>query len=146
MMIKRKILIKNEKGEVVQSFDSVKQAAQHFGISATTMSYRAKTDYTKDGFTTCYETNRMPLGSKKKWIPKNYRFQDDNTELDRDKYAIVKYEVVHKRICITPCPFKRAPKPLVGSASCLICSSFKGRNINSHEVACSNLLSKVPMN
>lgn len=49
---------------------------------------------------------------------------------------LIPYEVKSVRICITPCPFVEHPKPLVGSASCQACTSFRGLDKVNHQVAC----------
>lgn len=56
--------------------------------------------------------------------------------LDRERYLILKYEVRNIVQCITPCPFMLAPKAMIGSPRCQQCSSFRGRNKSTHEVAC----------
>lgn len=61
-------------------------------------------------------------------------------ELDRERYLILKYEVRNIVQCITPCPFMLAPKAMVGSPRCQQCSSFRGRNKETHEVACKRKL------
>lgn len=69
--------------------------------------------------------------------PKKKVYKTDDVELDREQYRILAYEVKNIRVSITPCPFKGSPKPMVGSGNCVRCSSFRGRNKVTHEVACS---------
>ena len=64
---------------------------------------------------------------------------EDKTELDGEKYTLVSYEMTAERICITPCPYREAPKPKVGSAACMRCGSFHGRNRTTLQVACGAL-------
>ena len=68
--------------------------------------------------------------------PDKFEFSGDS-ELDSSKYSIVHYELSVGRICITPCPYKEMPKPMVGSARCLGCPSYHGRNRTKQQVACS---------
>lgn len=63
----------------------------------------------------------------------------DNTELDSEKYTLVSYAITASRVCITPCPYREAPKPKVGSAACMKCGSFHGRNRTTLQVACGAL-------
>lgn len=60
-----------------------------------------------------------------------------NIEAASKKYNVVSYELTAGRICITPCPYRESPKPKVGSADCLDCPSFHGRNRYTRQVACS---------
>lgn len=142
VMIGRKVLVKNSNGDIIEEYNSATEAANHYGINSSTMSYRAKTGFQKDGKTFTYDSNQLPPSRRKRSMPKHEQFQDDDVELNRNKYAIVPYEVKDGRICITPCPFHNYPKPLVGSGKCINCSSFRGRNKKTHEVACNNSLGK----
>jgi len=65
------------------------------------------------------------------------RTEADDIELNSEKYSIVSYELVFGRLCITPCPYREAPKPKVGSGLCMDCPSFRGRNRTKQQVACS---------
>lgn len=144
-------------------FDCIGDAARMAGIYTSNMTSRIKTGYTKDGFSfrfvndgeslsdiPCLSpkrkrgekfiiTEKSPKEDAFKAVKKTRRksvFEEDTTELDRSKYLIMKYEVRNLRECITPCPFKEYPKPMIGSAMCMKCGSFKGRNRTTHEVAC----------
>lgn len=63
----------------------------------------------------------------------------DKTELNGEKYTLVSYEMTAERICITPCPYRESPRPKVGSAACMKCGSFHGRNRSTLQVACGAL-------
>lgn len=63
--------------------------------------------------------------------------EEEDAELDGNKYTILSYELISDRVCVTPCPYKDAPKPKVGSALCMACGSFHGRNRSKKQVACS---------
>lgn len=63
--------------------------------------------------------------------------EEEDVELDGEKYTILSYEMVAGRVCVTPCPYKDAPKPKVGSSLCMACGSFHGRNRRKKQVACS---------
>ena len=146
-------------GKSIGYFDCIADAARMTGIRTTSMTQRIKNRFVKNGIgfrfmeegedltgITCLsperkrgerfvKTEKMPKQTNPKKEKKSV-FEDDNTELNRDKYLILKYEVRNLRECITPCPFKEAPKPMIGSAMCMKCGSFKGRNRKTHEVAC----------
>lgn len=140
-------------------FECIGDAARMAGIYTTSMTLRIKTGYVKDGVSFRFvkdgdDLNAIPRLSperkrSEKFTPKGKMprktkpkkekksvFEEDDTELNREKYLILKYEVRNLRECITPCPFKEAPKPMIGSAKCIKCGSFKGRNRTTHEVAC----------
>lgn len=81
------------------------------------------------------EIKRRAIKQKPKEKP-----EPKEVELDRERYTIFKYEVRNIIQCITPCPFMVAPKAMIGSPRCQDCSSFRGRNKATHEVACSRKL------
>lgn len=63
--------------------------------------------------------------------------EKEDVELDGEKFTILSYELMAGRVCVTPCPYKDAPKPKVGSSLCMACGSFHGRNRKKKQVACS---------
>lgn len=132
----RKAVAKNENGDVVQTFESVNDAAQFFNMKHTLLLYYIKRGIQINGLYVDYLEERSPIKKKKTYIPKKCHFEEKEVELDREKYLIIKYEVKDKRICITPCPFMDAPKHMVGSGKCITCSRNRGRNKSTHEIAC----------
>lgn len=126
----------NENGEIVHEFETVRDAANHFGLHHSTICYRVHRGFFFDGLKFHYRMR--PTKRECKIKATRCEYKDDDVELDREKYKIVPYEVRFGRVSITRCPFKRYPQPLVGSGECMRCSSFKGRNKKTHEVACSS--------
>lgn len=68
--------------------------------------------------------------------------ENEELELLKGKYDIIQYELAAGRVCITPCPYRESPKPKVGSALCLSCTSFHGRNRVRQQIACSAVSGK----
>lgn len=130
-------------GHVI-TFNSLKEAAAFAGIPISTMSVRIRTNIpdSKGWLYTPVDCKILPEPKEKRRIPKKTVYKDDDVELNREKYHIVPYEVINKRVCITPCPFMQHPKKLVGSGKCIKCGSFRGRNKKTHEVACNRLITK----
>ena len=134
-MITRRIIIRDANSkEVVKEFDSVTKAAAFFGITSSALHNRYKRGLIYDGYMIEYPDEPQPA---KTFIQKTTRRILEECDLDRERYNIIKYEVKYGHVCVTPCPFLRAPKPMVGSGLCIKCSRNRGRNKKTHEIACS---------
>lgn len=145
-------------GEIVGYYNSTSDAAKHLNRYTTTITKRVEREAVIDCILLRYPRDNEDYQSYKclspmrleKELPKKnpqkrgrpkkegkvYNYDD---ELD-DKYTLVDYEVKDLRICITKCTVRDFPQPLVGSAACARCPSFKGRNKKTHQVACSHIL------
>lgn len=141
---KNKVVI-YKNGEVLGVIDSMLCAAHYVGINYTGVRKMVATGKRRDGyFVRLYnhETDSsLPNITPHKDPPirKEYRCQgkpESIRDSDRKKYTIIHYEVRCLHICVTPCPFKQSPKPLVGSVNCIRCGSFKGRDKRTQEVCC----------
>lgn len=140
----RVIAIRKSDGEQIK-FARVKDAAKFAGITPSSMSHRISCG-TVDGKGYYYIMDeggeltkwQMYRARKKSYDKRNYLNED--VELDKEKYRTIPYEVRNLRESITPCPFKEYPKPMVGSVQCVRCTSFRGRNKQSHEVACCRII------
>jgi hypothetical protein len=130
-------------------FDCIGDAARMAEISTTSMTGRIKSQYVKNGVSFRFakegeDLDGVPCLSPKRERPeisvkkKDFKPKEASKKLDGEKYTILKYEVRNIRECITPCPFKEAPKPMVGSAKCMSCGSYRGRNRIAHEIACNH--------
>ena len=86
-----------------------------------------------------FEKIALPKKGKEKEIA---RETFDMEEADK-KFNVVEYQLSAGCICITPCPYRDSPKPKVGSAACMNCTSFHGRNRVTQQVACSAVNGKV---
>lgn len=132
--IKKSVIVSDIDGNILEQYPSIKEAARSHGCSHTTMMYRISTGRAFNGFIfKLADPNEEPLPLTVFLTKKEYTFDD---ALDEDKYTIVQYQTVNN-ICITPCPFKPSPRPMVGNGQCVKCSSFKGKNKTNHQVACS---------
>ena len=92
----RKAVAKNENGDVVQTFESVNDAAQFFNMKHTLLLYYIKRGIQINGLYVDYLEERSPIKKKKTYIPKKCHFEEKEVELDREKYLIIKYEVKDK--------------------------------------------------
>ena len=132
------VIARNLDGEIVNRYESIHDVSRKLKVLHPNVLYWVRTGYIKDGLKYEFENkeDNAPFTSYKYYHTK----PKDNVELNRDKWHIIKYEVINKRVSITPCPYRRYPKPMVGSGLCQGCSSFRGRNKISHEVACGKKL------
>ena len=158
-----KAVVMEVDGEVVGWFDCTSDAARKFGHGISTISKRIERRAVVNGVLLRYpragedvealaslspqreqayidRAKVRPLKPGRK--PKPSLSNGDDVELDAERYVIVPYEVVNKRVCITKCRIKDRPQPLVGSVACMKCPSFRGRNRKTHQVACNNVLRK----
>lgn len=133
-MVKRVIVKDALSKKVVKVFDSVTKAAKFFGVTGSALHHRYKKGLVYDGYLIEY-SDEAPIAEN--FVEKTSKHTLDECELDRERYNIIKYEVKYGHICITPCPFLEAPKPMVGSGKCIRCSRNRGRNRITHEIACS---------
>lgn len=133
----KQVDVYDAEGNLIHEFDSISAASRYTGVKHCAILYRIKSGLVKDGMGFKFR-NQEDIDSLNPYPYYKIKSMEDK-ELDRDKYKIIQYEVKYKRVSITPCPFKESPKPMVGSASCMECKSFKGRNRQKHEVACSRV-------
>ena len=130
--------IHKDTGEEIH-FTHVREAAKFAGVRQTTMSYRIRArSVDKNGYYYIAEDltpEQLERKASRLKNPPPKEYKSDDMELD-GRYHILKYEVRNLRVSITPCPYRRYPKPMVGSGECQKCTSFKGRNKQTHEVAC----------
>lgn len=56
--------------------------------------------------------------------------------IEEGDYTAVPYEQKYGVVCITPCPYYEAPKPMVGSSRCHECSSYISQNRETRHVYC----------
>lgn len=144
-------------GNPIGWFDCITDVARKFGHTTSTITKRIERKAVINGVLIRFPNEGENIESlpylsppkkygklgkiKSKRITKKEKeisYKNDDVELDREKYNIVKYEVRNLRVCITRCAYRDYPQPLVGSAACVQCHYFRGRNKKDHEVACSN--------
>lgn len=134
---KRACIVEDAEGNVVAEYSSIKSVAKDYGITQATMRYRIMTGKVYNGFVfkLANKNEKIQLSNP---LTKSQRksLKKTDTIVDRDKYRIIKYEMKY-HICITPCPYMQYPKYMVGSGRCLSCSHFRGRDIETNEIACS---------
>lgn len=149
-------------GEIVGYYNSTTDAAKKFNRYATTITKRVERGSVIDCVLLRYPNDDEDYKSYKCLSPKvmeketprekpvkierpkkEKKVFNYDDELDAEKYTIVNYEVKNLRICVTKCTVRDYPQPLVGSAACVRCPSFKGRNKKTHQVACSHILRKI---
>ena len=153
-----------ENGKVVDIFSSIQDASRSLGIHVSTIEWRIRQKKAIKGVKLRYLTEEeeetgikflidflnkgkeekkreaeKPPEKKMKQVGPSL---EDDVELDSGKYSIIHYETISGHICVTPCPHLEAPKPKVGSALCVGCPSFHGRNRTRQEVACGNSVKK----
>lgn len=137
MAPKRKpIIVRNVDGSVHKRYASVKETAKDYNTGHFNVLYWIKSKMVKDGRTFEFEN---PSDYKEGgYCYKRTRYQSTTTkdsELN-PKYTILSYETKCPKVHITPCPFHESPKPMIGSAKCQMCGSFRGINRVNKQVAC----------
>lgn len=143
----KQIVIEKE-GEVVAIFASIKDAEIITRMSSSTIDYRLTKGGDIKGLTFRYcipsEVESFErITAPKKGKAKTIACDTFDMEKATEKYNVVSYQLAAGHICITPCPYRESPKPKVGSAACLDCTSFHGRNRLTQQVACSAVNGKV---
>lgn len=131
-MKSKEVIVCDADGNVIDQLPSVKETARRYGFAHASILYRIYTGCSKGGIVFRFADPNNPVNENlKRYGNKPVNFDD---KLD-DKYNILDYKTVNG-VCITPCPFKESPKPKVGSAACLKCRQFKGKDKTKHQVAC----------
>ena len=143
----RKIYVKDMNGETVRVFDSLKDAAEVYGVSSSTISYWANNGCIKDGYSFEYdpgeEEAKLFGGNPKKPKKPKAEVAVEDVELDMENNHILSYETIGTRVCVTPCPYRINPKPTIGSVQCQCCGRFQGINRKAHEVACKKVICRL---
>ena len=129
-------------GEVIAIFSSTAEASLLTGMCEKSIRYRMDKGEEVKGVLYRHARPKevaalKSINASKKNKLKALEGDTCNIEAASKKYNVVSYELTAGRICITPCPYRESPKPKVGSAECLNCQSFHGRNRRTLQVACS---------
>lgn len=135
----RRINVIDLNGDVLDTFETLKDAAQFYGVKESTIIYRIKTQHIFNGEMVQYETVLPHDCLEAKRYKRNRYKKNENIrwcDVDKDNYKKVEYKIKMKHVCITPCPYSQSPKPMVGSARCEGCSRFKFRDSESKIVYC----------
>lgn len=131
---RKQVDVFDENEELLEQYESIQAAAMHYGVNHCTILYWIGAQRPKNGRIFRFHNEEY---SSSRHIYRYYHVKaTDDKVLDKENNTILKYEVINKRVSITPCPFKEYPKPMVGSGLCVRCNSFRGRNRKDHEVAC----------
>ena len=131
----------DENGTVVKEYKSMQEVSDITGVNLSTLFYRfyhlvpsdgllyiLKTSYEKVLQNNLHEIFYSHRNLNKIRMEKSVKKKVNHT---------IKYEVRHKLVCITPCPFSESEdRPKVGSARCVNCSSFVEKNTEAKEVYC----------
>lgn len=116
----RRVEVYDTSGAIVNQFDKAVEAAIHYNISESTLSYRIK----RGGY----------YGGLKFVSSKLYDAHPKKEPGKKIEKHSLEYEA-NGRICLTPCPYKKDMK--IGSVLCQECHSFHGIDRNEHTVKCS---------
>lgn len=143
-----KQIVVEKDGKVIAVFDSIESAELLTKMNYSSIYYRLSKGCEVKGLTFRHcilkETEAFErIACPKKGKDKEIAYDTLDMEEANKKYNVVNYELAAGRICITPCPYQEAPKPKVGSAACMKCISFHGRNRLTQQVACSAVNGKV---
>lgn len=107
------VVVKNLEGEIVNRYESLHDVSRKLNVLHPNVLYWIRTRYVRNGLTYEFENKE----DNTPFTPYCYYHTKpiEDVELDKSKYNVIKYEVINKRVSITPCPYKRHPKPMVGS-------------------------------
>lgn len=103
-------------------FESLSEAGRAFGLTTATVAYHVKRGTPINGYR---------LVTRQLVAHKNVKDKGIDGEGN-----LVRYDTSQIHVCITPCPYAEAPKPMVGSASCMRCSCFLGKDTEKKIVRC----------
>ena len=116
------INVYDKDGKLIKSYKRMKDAADAYGVTPSTIGYRINTGKPYKGVT--FRRGAIPCTEdairKQSTIPEDFE-------------NLLDYEEEH-RICYTPCPYKTGIK--IGSVLCQSCFSFKGMDRENHKLAC----------
>lgn len=131
---KKPVIVYDKDNNVIAEYSSIKDASEAFKCSHTTMIYRISAGREFNGLLfKLANPNETTMPLTRFLSKKEYTFDD---AINTDKFTIIEYKTVNN-VCITPCPFKPAPRPMVGNGKCVRCTAFRGKNKTNHQVACS---------
>lgn len=103
-------------------FDSLSEAARFFGLTTGTILYHVKRGTPVNGYMLAYSNKETGKDVK-------------DMGVEGEGYQVT-YEVSDMLVCITPCPYVEEPKPKVGSAYCMRCKHFLGKDMKRKIVRC----------
>lgn len=130
------VVVHDLDGNFLERYYSVSDAAKHYSTTHPNMLYWIRQSLVKGDRVFSFENPDDEFHHTN--YNQYHRIKHvEDAELDREHYAIMRYEVKFQRVSITPCPFHEYPKPMIGSGACQACSFFKGRDRKTREVACS---------
>lgn len=122
------IIVTAEDGTFIKEYKSINDAAEAYGLSGAAIKYRATKGIVFNG-------QRFSLGEKKYHSdPEKYKWK--RRKKIKERFKTLSYQTRY-HVCLTPCPFKEAPKPMIGSSLCQSCSSFQGHDKEKQIVSCS---------
>lgn len=141
MVDKGNIWAIDETGSIVKTFKSMQEVSDYTGVKLCTLNYRYYHLVPTDGLLYIQKSSYDDLMKNDiKNIFYSRRVINQVREIKSYKKKVnhtIKYEVRHKLVCITPCPFSESEdRPKVGSARCVNCSSFVEKNTETKEVYC----------
>lgn len=117
----RSIVVKNSEGEIIERYKSVCEASRAFDVTYPTIAFWIKKQKVINGNTIHYEKERIE--------PKTV------TETYVKEIHTLEYKTINGKVCISPCPFLQAPKPMIGSGACKMCIHYI-RTLPEQKVEC----------
>ena len=136
----KKVLASKENGKPIRIYRSIEAVVKHHNTYRQKVLNHLESGKPFEGMILTYIDAWLPkvprIPKEKKRKPEKKADKKDREWTESNKPMVLPYEVKNSRICITPCPYQDAPKPMIGSGRCVNCSSNYGRNIKTHEVLC----------
>ena len=128
MKTKKPVLQFDCEGKLIRRYESVRECRMALGLSHGNILYWIRNGMFRRGSYFEFEDESNPQKTVKRKTSEEKSFVG---------CTIVRYELRNNIECITPCPFKRDPKPKVGSYACGQCVNFEGKDKIKQEVICS---------
>ena len=140
--MKEKQIIVEKGRKIIAIFASLEDAEILTGMNKASIEFRLEKGGVMKGlrFRRCIPDEKEAferISFPKKGKDREIALDTFDMEEAGKKFNVVDYLLAAGRVCITPCPYREAPKPKVGSAACMNCASFQGRNQLTRQVACS---------
>lgn len=125
----KKVILCDEQGTPVHRFTTVAECAQFLNTAVGVVTFRILSGAKINKWTPMF----CDASPSIKRIEKQCKYKKHDTD------TFVPYQTVKKKILITPCPYRdwdNGNRPLVGSANCAACTSFRGKDRENQNVRC----------
>lgn len=125
----QKVILCNERGIPVHRFATMVECAEFLNTTVGVVEYRLRSGAKIGEWTPMLSD----ANHNTRRIEKQCKYKRHYTD------TFVPYRTIRGKILITPCPYRdwdNGNRPLVGSANCVACTSFRGKDRENQIVRC----------